>query len=71
MDQATGLYLFDLYLAGEIVSSGRYRDVDTRREVVLKEDGPLPASLDGRIAAYVCVEHTWVQHRSREEAVSV
>ena len=56
-----------LYLAGEQVPAGRYRDVDTRREVRLEQEGRLPASLDGRIAAYACVEYTWTQHQARQD----
>jgi hypothetical protein len=49
----------DLYLAGELVPAGVYRDVDTGREIRLETAGFLPASLDGRVAAYVCVLYTW------------
>ena len=65
MNQLNDLLVDEIYLAGEHVPSGRYRDIDTRREVELTEDDRLPTSLDGRIAAYVCVEYTWIQHESR------
>lgn len=67
MNQLNDLLVDELYLAGEHVPSGLYRDVDTRREVLLEYDGRLPASLDGRIAAYVCVDYTWRQHKTDEE----
>lgn len=50
-----------LYPAGERVSPGVYRQVDTHREVSLESEGPLPASLDGHAAFYVRVQHTWAQ----------
>jgi hypothetical protein len=56
----------DIYLAGEHAPAGLYREIDTRREVQLEEDGILPTSLDGRSAAYFCVRHLWGQHRDRQ-----
>ncbi len=41
-----------LYLAAEQVPSGIYQEVESLRQVVLQEEGILPASLDGRIACY-------------------
>ncbi len=52
------------YLAGQCVPSGIYRDAETGRVVRLEEHGHLPASLDGRVAVYVCVEYTWHQHQN-------
>jgi len=51
------------FLAGEHVPSGLYRDVESGPEVQLEKDGRLSASLDGRIAAYVSFEYTWMQHQ--------
>ena len=70
MNQLNDFLMDELYIAGEHVPSGLYRDIDTRREVRLDQDGMLPASLDGRIAAYVCVEYTWIQHRARGDTGS-
>jgi hypothetical protein len=43
-----------LYLAGEVVPPGEYVRVDAWPEsrVVLAREGRLPASFDGRVAAY-------------------
>lgn len=48
----------DLYMAGERVLPGLYRQVDGNREVWLEKEDILPASFDGRVACYrkVC---TW------------
>jgi hypothetical protein len=51
----------DLYLAGERVPAGTYREVDTGREIRLEREDYLPASLDGRVAAYACLLYTWSQ----------
>lgn len=53
----------ELYLAGQTVPSGMYREIDTGREVRVGEHDQLPASLDGRVAAYICVEYTWGQRQ--------
>lgn len=55
----------EVYLAGHRVPPGQYRDIDTGREVVLANEDFLPASLDGRVAAYMCIQHTWRQHHQR------
>ena len=43
-----------LYLAGEVVPPGEYVRVDAwpHARVVLTREGRLPASFDGRVAAY-------------------
>jgi hypothetical protein len=51
----------DLYLAGERVPAGIYREVESGREVRLEVEGYLPATLDGRVAAYVSLTYTWGQ----------
>jgi len=56
-------FVDELYLAGQCVPSGIYRDTDTGREIRLDEHDHLPASLDGRVAVYICVEYTWSQHQ--------
>jgi hypothetical protein len=70
MNQINDLFIGELYIAGDRVPSGLYREVDSGRKVRLNEDGRLPASLDDRIAAYVCVEHTWIQHQARRSTGS-
>ena len=42
----------DLYLAGERVPPGVYREISSRREVRLEREDYLPASLNGRVACY-------------------
>lgn len=42
-----------IYLAGQRVIPGRYRQLETGREVVLEHEDRLPASLDGRVACYI------------------
>ncbi|HLK57526.1 MAG TPA: hypothetical protein VKU00_13245 [Chthonomonadaceae bacterium] len=44
--------LGELFLAGEYVLAGIYRQVDSHREILLEEEGYLPASLDGKVACY-------------------
>ncbi len=45
-----------LYLAGQLVRPGVYREVESRREIELNAEDFLPASLDGRVAAYVLID---------------
>src|SRR5579884_2430552 len=61
-------YPDSIYIAGDRVPSGIYRELGTGREIELAEDGVLPASLDGRVAAYACVEYTWKQHQERAKS---
>jgi hypothetical protein len=49
----------NLYLAGERVPAGLYRDVESGREIRLETEDYLPATLDGRVAAYVCLLSIW------------
>lgn len=61
----------DLYLAGEKVLAGTYRQIGGGREIRLEKDDFLPASLDGRVACYMRIHSTWgqmaEQARSRME----
>ncbi|CEK16065.1 hypothetical protein CP488_01380 [Chthonomonas calidirosea] len=62
----------DLYLAGERVMPGLYRQVNGKREVWLEQEDVLPASLDGRVACYRRV-YSWAliqQQRPVEETSS-
>ena len=59
-----------LFLAGEKVRPGTYRQVGGAREVLLEQDDFLPASLDGRVACYMLVHDTWGQ-LSRQAVVKV
>lgn len=51
----------ELFLAGEKVRPGTYRQVGSGREILLEQEDFLPASLDGRVACYLRVNHTWAQ----------
>lgn len=56
----------NLYLAGEKVPPGCYKQVESGRIVTLEEEDFLPASLDGRIACYLAIWH--VSKRQPEES---
>ncbi|HLK60475.1 MAG TPA: hypothetical protein VKU00_28190 [Chthonomonadaceae bacterium] len=62
---AMNAFVDELYLAGQCVPAGIYREIGTGREIRLEEEDILPGSLDGRIAAYVCIRYTWGQHLQR------
>jgi hypothetical protein len=49
-------YASELFFAGHRVKSGRYRDLERGREVILAKDDFLPASLDGTVACYVRIK---------------
>ena len=50
----------ELFLAGEKVRPGTYRQVGGSREVLVENEDILPASLDGRVACYMRV-YNWGQ----------
>lgn len=54
-------FVDELFLAGERVPSGVYKQIGAGREVRLDHDDYLPASLDGRVACYMRVRSTWSQ----------
>jgi hypothetical protein len=47
----------ELYLAGDPAPSGRYKELDGRRVVVLESDDVLPAALDGHATCYMRIQH--------------
>jgi len=51
----------EVFLAGQRVAPGRYRDLETGRVVELQREEALPASLDGRVASYRRALPTWAQ----------
>ena len=51
----------ELFLAGERVRPGTYRQIGGMRQVLLEHEDFLPASLDGRVACYILVHDTWEQ----------
>jgi hypothetical protein len=56
----------ELFLAGERVPPGIYRQIDRGREIHLTSEDHLPASLDGQVACYVRV-HTWGQIQAEQK----
>ena len=56
-----------LFLAGHPAAAGTYRQVGTGQVVRLDQEGVLPATLDGHVAAYERRPPTWADLR-REEA---
>lgn len=60
----------DLFLAGEKVCAGIYRQIGGEREVRLEREDILPASMDGRVACYTRVNPDWGQ-MSRHESAQV
>ena len=57
----TDMFARELYLAGERVTPGHYRQVDGARIVELDLEGYLPASLDGTVACFVREQRPWGQ----------
>ena len=57
-----------LFLAGERVNPGVYRQVENGREVVLDEEDFLPASLDGHVACYTRINRRWADIAPRYSA---
>ena len=51
----------ELFLAGERVRPGIYRQIGGSRQVCLDQEDILPASLDGRVACYMLVRNQWGQ----------
>jgi hypothetical protein len=49
---ANDQYADEIYLAGERVPAGLYKQIGARREVRLIHEDLLPASCDGRVACY-------------------
>ncbi len=60
----------ELFLAGERVTPGLYREIGGHREVRLDDEDILPASLDGRVACYTRVRNRWSQMTERKQAKS-
>jgi len=48
-----------LYLAGEQVPAGTYRNIKSGREIHLSQAGILPPSFDGSVAVYATAPRTW------------
>lgn len=58
------------HLAGERVPAGRYRQIESSREILLEKEDVLPASLDGRVACYKRVHSTWEDLCSQQAVVA-
>ncbi len=61
-------FVDELFLAGELVPSGIYKQIGTGREVRLDQEDFLPASLDGRVACYMRVNSSWSQLQKQHAA---
>jgi hypothetical protein len=57
-----------VFVAGQVVPPGVYRQINSRREVQLNEQGILPATCDGRVAVYERRTRTWAELRSEVRA---
>lgn len=51
----------ELFLAGERVAPGVYRQVGSDRVIRLEKEDVLPASCDGHVACYVRIQNLWSQ----------
>lgn len=56
------------YSAGQTVPAGVYENVETHRIIQLTEQDALPASCDGRTAAYVRRLLTWAEIQTASRA---
>ncbi len=61
-------FVDELFLAGERVPSGTYKQIGGGREIHLDHEDFLPASLDGRVACYMRVNNTWSQLSQQQAA---
>ena len=67
-EKSNGLH-GEIYLAGECVPPGVYRQIGGLRELRFEQADYLPASFDGRVACYERVENTWAQiSQQRQQA---
>ena len=57
----------EIYLAGQRVPAGKYRQIESSRHVHMAEEDLLPGSLDGRVACYEYVPPAWGDAPEREE----
>jgi hypothetical protein len=55
----------ELFLAGEKVPAGTYKQIGSRSTIFLQQEDYLPATLDGRVACYMRVNDTWEQRQCR------
>ncbi|HZP83307.1 MAG TPA: hypothetical protein VFB21_16815 [Chthonomonadaceae bacterium] len=62
------LYEDDYLLAGMKAMPGTYRRLGSRQILTLEKEDILPASLDGNVACYVRVDHTWAEHYANRRA---
>lgn len=53
----------EVFMAGQWVVAGTYRQVDSPRIVTLETPGLLPPSFDGRRAEYCRLERPWATSR--------
>lgn len=67
----TDLLEDELYLAGERVTPGLYQDIASGHEIQFDTEDVLPASLNGRVAVYACVRHTWKQIEDAQKPMRI
>jgi hypothetical protein len=67
----TDLWGRKIFLAGERVLPGIYRQIEGDREIRLDREDYLPASLDGQVAYYVRTDPVrYLDHRHSHEPVA-
>lgn len=54
-------FVEEVFLAGELVSPGLYKQLGSGKVIRLYKEDVLPASCDGRVACYVRVRNLWSQ----------
>ena len=63
-------FVDEIYLAGERVRPGTYKQLGASRELRLEEEDYLPASTDGRVACYVRLTHHWGDRARKPVTIS-
>ena len=55
------IHQLNVFLAGDRVEAGRYRELNSGKELHLETEDTLPASLDGRVACYARLTNIWAE----------
>jgi hypothetical protein len=56
----------ELFLAGERVPPGTYKQIGSSDQIRLDREDFLPASLDGRVACYMRIQDTWDKWQAKQ-----
>jgi hypothetical protein len=67
-DLETDVAAYQVYLAGQKVPPGTYRQIEGDREIRLDQEDVLPASCDGHVSAYRRRPETWGERQKRAQA---